>query len=179
VESNLEQKTAPEWQPTESLSTKWTEMILTRLHGIFGKPWADHIAGVPHSALRQSWADGLAGLTAPQIRAGLNHVTLNCKWPPSIAEFRTACLPPPEPVKDPAHCMYLPPPPRTREARAAALEALHALKAKLPRVPEAPPPSVPAEPIPPPDRRSFIARRADELAKAGLARFAKDEDPPA
>ncbi len=80
----------------ESLSSKWTDTLLVRFHGIWGKAWVDHIAGLPYEVLAQSWSEGLTGLSAQQIKTGLTQVTLHCKWPCAIAEFRAACLPKPD-----------------------------------------------------------------------------------
>jgi len=37
------------------------------------------------------WVKGLEGLTGQEIADGLTHVRAHNTWPPSIAEFRTAC----------------------------------------------------------------------------------------
>ncbi|MFD2112038.1 hypothetical protein [Thiorhodococcus fuscus] len=37
------------------------------------------------------WAEGLAGLSGEDIRCGIAWVRANSGWPPSIAEFRSAC----------------------------------------------------------------------------------------
>ena len=41
--------------------------------------------------VRSEWAKGLANLSGEEIAIGLEHVRQNLTWPPSIAEFRTAC----------------------------------------------------------------------------------------
>lgn len=41
--------------------------------------------------VQAEWAKGLAGLTGEEIRIGIDHCRTHATWPPSIAEFRTAC----------------------------------------------------------------------------------------
>lgn len=41
--------------------------------------------------VQAEWVKGLEGLTGQEIAEGLSHVRANNTWPPSIAEFRTAC----------------------------------------------------------------------------------------
>lgn len=38
------------------------------------------------------WGQGLANVTAEQIKHGLEYTTKNHEWPPTLAEFRAACL---------------------------------------------------------------------------------------
>jgi len=45
--------------------------------------------GIEETAVAE-WADGLAGITAEQIKRGLD--TWDDPWPPSLPEFRAACL---------------------------------------------------------------------------------------
>lgn len=37
------------------------------------------------------WGAGLAGITAEQMKEGLRRTTLECKWAPSVSEFREFC----------------------------------------------------------------------------------------
>lgn len=82
---------APNTMPSDA-----TKKLLLKFAVIWGKTWGDQIAGIPYRSLEETWAEGLAGLTGDQLKTGLEHVTKTCKWPPSIAEFRAACLPPPD-----------------------------------------------------------------------------------
>jgi hypothetical protein len=70
--------------------------LLLKFAVIWGKTWGDQIAGIPYRALEDTWSEGLAVITGEQLKTGLEVVTRTCKWPPSIAEFRAACLPPPD-----------------------------------------------------------------------------------
>lgn len=83
--------TAPSSTLDSALSTKWATALLARFALIWPKGWADSVAGVNHGLLVAEWAQGIAGLTGTEIRDGINYVRAHATWPPTIAEFRTAC----------------------------------------------------------------------------------------
>jgi hypothetical protein len=58
---------------------------------IWGVKWEKNIAGFATEVLALEWAEGLAGATPEEIARGLSICRATCPWPPSIAEFRTAC----------------------------------------------------------------------------------------
>ena len=73
------------------LLMKWVAALLARFAVIWPKAWADSLAGLDLNLLRAEWAKGIEGLTGEEIRHGIDHCRANNTWPPSIAEFRTAC----------------------------------------------------------------------------------------
>jgi hypothetical protein len=66
------------------------------------------------------WAQGLAGLTGDQIKNGLD--SWKGEWPPSLPEFRSACIP----VVEKIHKEYvkLPAPKTNPEIVKAQIEAM-------------------------------------------------------
>lgn len=72
---------------------RWIEALF----GKFAVIWPQHWSGVVNRVgdvelLKAEWAEGLDGLGGEQIKHGISHVRAHCEWPPSIAEFRKACL---------------------------------------------------------------------------------------
>ena len=65
---------------------------MSRFAAIWPRHWAKQMTGVNLDAVRDEWAAGLAGLTGEQIKAGIDHCRIDCLYPPSIAEFRKACM---------------------------------------------------------------------------------------
>ena len=119
-----------------SLPTKWVDALLLRFATIWRAKWNDEIAGIHPDLLRKECAEGLAGLSGEDIKAGIEYCRAKMPWPPSIAEFRSAC-------RDHASAeqrAYAKPPERTQPALAhgtwgdtAAVVAEHvqAVKAKV------------------------------------------------
>ena len=70
---------------------KWAAALLARFAVMWPKAWADSLAGLDLNMLRAEWAKGIAGLSGEEIRHGIDHCRTHNPWPPSIAEFRTAC----------------------------------------------------------------------------------------
>lgn len=83
--------TSPSSLPDNGLLMKWATALLARFAVIWPKAWADSLAGLDIHMLTAEWAKGLEGLTGEEIRHGIDHCRANNTWPPSIAEFRTAC----------------------------------------------------------------------------------------
>lgn len=74
-----------------AIPPKWIDALLMRFSTIWPRKWADSISGIDYRLLADEWAQGLAGLTGADIKRGLESVRAELPWPPSIAEFRTAC----------------------------------------------------------------------------------------
>lgn len=77
----------------------WVKALFKRFESIYLQKWTDQFAGQTENeiakALRgaqEEWALGLAGLTGEQLGVGLAYCREALAWPPSIAEFRRACL---------------------------------------------------------------------------------------
>jgi hypothetical protein len=64
---------------------------LLKFHAIWGAKWAESIDGIQYRVLAGEWAEGIAGLTGEQIKTGIDRCRTTMAWPPSIAEFRSAC----------------------------------------------------------------------------------------
>jgi len=64
----------------------WIDLIVVADASVkpFGKLGID--------AMAIEWADGLAGLNGDDIKRGIEHCRREMPWPPTIAEFRKACL---------------------------------------------------------------------------------------
>lgn len=62
--------------------------LFNRLESIFGKKWNDQFSTEQRlESAMSEWGIGLYGLTGDQIKRGIDKTRLECKWPPSIAEF--------------------------------------------------------------------------------------------
>lgn len=70
---------------------KWAAALTARFSLLWPKAWADSTAGLNHDMINAEWARGIADLTGEEISQGLEHCRRHVTWPPSIAEFRTAC----------------------------------------------------------------------------------------
>lgn len=70
---------------------KWSAALLARFANIWPKAWAETTKFASHDDLILEWAKGLDGLSGDEIRFGIDCCRCNNTWPPSIAEFRTAC----------------------------------------------------------------------------------------
>ena len=75
-------------KPT-ALPLNWVSALFKKLQAAYGHKWTAAIDGIEEVAV-QEWADGLAGLSGEQIKRGL--ITWREPWPPSLPEFRAACL---------------------------------------------------------------------------------------
>ena len=65
------------------------------------------------------WGERLAGLSAAQIKHGLDRVTQECQWPPTLVEFKQFCESAPRP-----ELQKLPTPPRVRTEYASRQSGL-------------------------------------------------------
>lgn len=71
------------------LPKAWVSALFKKFQARYGHKWTSVIEGIEELAVSE-WAEGLAGLTGTQIKTGLD--ALNEYWPPSMNEFRDACL---------------------------------------------------------------------------------------
>ena len=71
------------------LPKHWTSEIFKCFQVRYGVKWTCNFEGVEAMAVAE-WAKGLAGLTGEQIAHGLD--AWQGAWPPSLPEFRQACL---------------------------------------------------------------------------------------
>ena len=70
---------------------KWSAALLARFATIWPRAWGETTKLASHDDLIAEWAKGIAGLEGEEIRHGIDHCRAHSTWPPSIAEFRTAC----------------------------------------------------------------------------------------
>jgi hypothetical protein len=77
----------------EPISTKWIESLFARFTAIWPQVWLDITATVDPAILAHEWSLGLAGLSGEEIKRGIDHCRAHSRFPPSIAEFRSACRP--------------------------------------------------------------------------------------
>ncbi len=73
------------------LSMKWSAALLARFATIWPRAWGETTKLASHDDLIAEWAKGIDGLSGEEIRHGIDHCRAHSTWPPSIAEFRTAC----------------------------------------------------------------------------------------
>lgn len=73
----------------EKLSDVWVTALFKKLQARYGHKWSTAIEGIEKVAVTE-WAEGLAGLSGEQIKTGLD--TWDNDWPPSMPEFKNACL---------------------------------------------------------------------------------------
>jgi hypothetical protein len=71
------------------LPDHWVAGIFKKFQVRYGHKWTSGISGIEQLAV-QEWAKGLAGFTGEQIATGLEYWTGD--WPPSMDEFKRACL---------------------------------------------------------------------------------------
>ena len=71
------------------LPLSWVSALFKKLQARYGHKWSTCIEGIEEMAVTE-WSQGLAGLTGEQIKKGLDNLTDG--WPPSLPEFRAACL---------------------------------------------------------------------------------------
>jgi hypothetical protein len=70
--------------------------LFNRLDGLYPHRWRSAFAN--EQAIinwRESWAEGLAeeGITLPEVKCGIDACRRDFAWPPSFAEFLSACRP--------------------------------------------------------------------------------------
>jgi hypothetical protein len=63
--------------------------LFKKFQARYAHKWSTAIEGIEELAVTE-WSQGLAGLSGEQIKTGLDN--LQGEWPPSLPEFRAACL---------------------------------------------------------------------------------------
>ena len=71
------------------LPEHWVAALFARFQARYGHKWTSAMQGIEEIAVKE-WAQGLANITGEQMRQGL--ADWNEPWPPSLPEFRNACL---------------------------------------------------------------------------------------
>ena len=126
---------------TDWMPTQWVAALFRKFQARYGHRWTSAIEGIERVAV-QEWAEGLRGMTADQVKTGL--ATWGGEWPPSLPEFRGACLGR-KSGKNEYGLDYVPqcyragtvdkakmlPGPKTEENRQKALENIRAIKEGL------------------------------------------------
>ena len=79
---------------SSALPSKWIAALFGKFAVRYGHKWTSAYPESLLAAAVQEWAEGLGGLTGQQLRRGLD--MWDEDWPPSLSEFRKACLPSPE-----------------------------------------------------------------------------------
>ena len=74
------------------MSEEWILALFARLRAIYGKRFLDLYPGDTLDAAMDEWRHGLKNMTGEQVKKGLEYCREQYQWPPSIAEFRNACL---------------------------------------------------------------------------------------
>lgn len=72
------------------MERKWISALFVRFQARWAHKWTSAIEGIESVAV-QEWSEGLGEMTPEQITRGLE-ATKNNDWPPSLGEFRKACL---------------------------------------------------------------------------------------
>lgn len=67
----------------------WVSGIFKKFQARYGHKWVSALEWIEEIAV-QEWSIGLAGLSNDDIKRGLDSWAEN--WPPSLPEFRAACL---------------------------------------------------------------------------------------
>ena len=62
---------------------------------MYGTRFAQQWHGIDPTEVKEAWGEGLAGVTAGEIATALRSC-LKREWPPTLPEFRSLCLPPPD-----------------------------------------------------------------------------------
>lgn len=84
--------TKPISQPSQNaLPERWIDALFLKLATIYGKLWLDQWQGVPIDSVKTTWAEHLRHATGPQIKAALEYVAGNVKYPPTLPEFASIC----------------------------------------------------------------------------------------
>lgn len=66
--------------------------LLLQFAAIWGDRWSQRIEGIAYQMLRSQWVEILQGLTPAQVKEGIARCRQKHAYPPSLAEFRSACL---------------------------------------------------------------------------------------
>lgn len=71
------------------MSIAWTSALFKKIQARYGTKWVASIEGIEELAIKE-WSAGLKGLSGAQIKHGLD--SLEGEWPPSLPEFKRACM---------------------------------------------------------------------------------------
>ena len=75
------------------LSVSQIETLWARMAAVYGHRWTSSYGDDPGGMAGDTWAAGLSGLTGSQLARGLEAcVASSDPWPPSLPDFRAACL---------------------------------------------------------------------------------------
>ncbi len=77
--------------------------LFKRFQARYGTRWVASIEGIEDIAVKE-WSDGLSGLSGRDIKRGLDN--LSDEWPPSLPQFKSACIVKKQ-IKNPAHKEYI------------------------------------------------------------------------
>jgi hypothetical protein len=88
-EQNASATSSTRSSESRSLEKHWTAAIFKRMQARYGHKWTSAIEGIEETAVRE-WSEGLGELSADQVKRGLD--SWDQAWPPSLPEFRAACL---------------------------------------------------------------------------------------
>lgn len=72
---------------------RWIERLFQRMEDRFGDLWANRYGSFPRERVKRTWAEDLADLTSEEVARGVN-ASKECKFPPTLPEFRSLCRPP-------------------------------------------------------------------------------------
>ena len=80
-----------ETDKSNKLSDSWVKKIIKQLKSMYGSRFVDIWSCITAEEMVSAWAIGLAGLSGAEIKHGLDACLQNCKYPPSLPEFRQLC----------------------------------------------------------------------------------------
>lgn len=101
------------------LPDSWINALFARLTGVYGNRFTNMWANIDVNLVRQTWATELAGVTPEGIKHALAHLPED--FPPTVLQFRKACLTRPE---SPTQIVY--DNPASEAVRKAAIQAMTA-----------------------------------------------------
>lgn len=78
------------------LESKWIDAIHARMLVRYGAKWISLFQSVDMELVKADWASELSGLSGAAIKHGLEN--LPPEFPPTVAQFKAACLRAPEPA---------------------------------------------------------------------------------
>lgn len=75
----------------QSVSPDVVDRLFQKFAGMYGKHWLDLWAGIPMDAVKSEWSRQLDYMPMEAIRRAVEHVEKECKFPPTLPEFRGLC----------------------------------------------------------------------------------------
>lgn len=78
------------------LESRWVDAIHARMLVRYGSKWISMFQSVDMELVKADWASELSGLSGAAIKHGLEN--LPPEFPPTVAQFKAACLRAPEPA---------------------------------------------------------------------------------